>query len=256
VIGPIEFEQYDGVDGPLALIRLHRPEVRNALDVSLLGELVDAFDRLGRRDDIRGLVLTGADGAFSAGADLAERSNPDRRRWTELFTLAQELLVDLPMPTVAAIEGAAIGGGAELAGGCDVRIAGRSALLRFPGAVHGVPVGVARTIGQVGLSVAKEWVLSGRPIPAEEAERRGFVQRLVEDGEAVDTAIAWLTVVAERDAPTIALLGRLFDQQSGLRDRVAFENDLLRVQAESGQLPSLTADLPRTVRPRRHEAGH
>jgi enoyl-CoA hydratase/carnithine racemase len=233
------------------LVRLNRPEVRNALDVPLLGALVDALDELGRRDEVRGMVLTGAAGTFSAGADLAERAGADRRRWTELFTTAQELLVDLPMASVAAIEGPAIGGGAELAGGCDVRIAARGARLRFPGAVHGVPVGVARTVGQVGLSVAKEWVLSGRDIGVEEAEHRGFVQRLVDDGEAVDAALAWLAGVAERDAPTIALLGQLFDQQSGLRDRVAFENDLLRVQAESGGLPSMTADLPRTVRPRR-----
>lgn len=249
--GPIEVEQHDGPHGPLVLVRLNRPTVRNALDVPLLGELVEALDGLGRRTDVRGVVLAGVDGVFSAGADLDERAGSDRRRWTELFTTAQELLVDLPMASVAAIEGPAIGGGAELAGGCDVRIAGRGARFRFPGAVHGVPVGVARTVGQVGLSVAKEWVLSGRDIGVEEAERRGFVQHLVDAGEAVDAAMTWLTEVASRDAPTIALLGRLFDQQSGLRDRVAFENDLLRVQAESGQLPSLTADLPRTVRPRR-----
>ena len=249
--GPIEVEQHDGANGPLVLVRLNRPEVRNALDVPLLGALVDALDELGRRDEVRGVVLTGAEGTFSAGADLAERADADRRRWTELFTIAQELLVDLPMATVAAIEGPAIGGGAELAGGCDVRIGARGARLRFPGAVHGVPVGVARTVGQVGLSVAKEWVLSGRDVPIEEAERRGFVQQLVDQGRTVEAALDWLTTVAGRDAPTIALLGQLFDQQSGLRDRVAFENDLLRVQAESGGLPSMTADLPRTVRPRR-----
>jgi enoyl-CoA hydratase len=252
VTGPIEVEQHDGPHGPLVIVRLSRPAVHNALDVPLLGALVDELDTLSRRDEVRGMVLTGADGSFSAGADLAERAAADRRRWTELFTTAQELLVDLPMASVAAIEGPAIGGGAELAGGCDVRIAGRGARFRFPGAVHGVPVGVARTVGQVGLSVAKEWVLSGRDIAVEEAERRGFVQVLVDAGQAVDAAMTWLTTVASRDAPTIALLGQLFDQQSGLRDRVAFENDLLRVQAESGQLPSLTADLPRTVRPRRN----
>lgn len=249
--GAIDVQHHDGGHGPVVVVRFDRPEVRNALDVGLLAALVDALDELGRRDEVRGVVLTGADGAFSAGADLVERAGADRRRWTELFTTAQELLVDLPMASVAAIEGPAIGGGAELAGGCDVRIAARGAQLRFPGAVHGVPVGVARTVGQVGLSVAKEWVLSGRDVTVEEAERRGFVQRLVDEGEALDAALAWLDGVAGRDAPTIALLGQLFDQQSGLRDRVAFENDLLRVQAESGRLPSLTADLPRTVRPRR-----
>ena len=94
-------------------------------------------------------------------------------------------------------------------------------------------------------------MLSGRDVPAAEAESRGFVQRLVPDGQAAPTAITWLEQVAGRDPATITLLKRLFDDHGGVRDRVAFENDLLRSQAETGALPSLDHGLPRTVRPRR-----
>ncbi|MCC5948347.1 MAG: enoyl-CoA hydratase/isomerase family protein [Nitriliruptoraceae bacterium] len=250
--GPVRTEHVDTPNGAIVVVTLHRPEVRNALDTGLLAALVDTLDDLPPPGEVRGLVLTGAGGAFSAGADIHEATTDGGRRRMELFTTVHEQLLDLRLPTVAAIEGVAIGGGAELAGGCDVRIAARDAVLRFPGAIYGVPVGVARTVGQVGLSVAKDWVLSSRDVPAEEAERRGFVQQLVEPGAAREAAIGWATVVAGRDAATVALLGSVFDQQSGLRDRVMFENDALRSQAETGQLPDLGTDLPRTVRPRRH----
>jgi enoyl-CoA hydratase/carnithine racemase len=127
----------------------------------------------------------------------------------------------------------------------------RGARLRFPGAIHGIPVGVARTIGRVGLGTARDWVLSSRVVTAEEAHRSGFAQRLVEDGEAVDTALAWSAEVAGRDPATVAVLKRHFLDLSGLRDRTARENDAIRAQAATGRLPSYDADLPRTVRPRR-----
>lgn len=238
--------------GVVSIITVHRPDVRNALDVALLAALVDALDDLPAADTLRAVIVTGAAGHFSAGADLHEPILDGGRRRMELLTTALEQLLDLRVPTVAAIEGVAMGGGAELAGACDVRIAARDARLRFPGAIHGVPVGVARTVGQVGLSVAKDWVLSGRDVDAAEAERRGFLQSVVEPGEALAAAHAWARLTASRDAATVALLTAVFDQQSGLRDRVMFEHDALRSQAETGRLPDLGTDLPRTVRPRRH----
>ena len=237
--------------GTIRVLTLHRPAVRHAMDTALLAAMVEALDDAANDPDLRGLALTGSGGVFSAGADVREVTPDGGRRRMELFTTVYEQLTLLRVPTAAAVEGPAVGGGAEAAAACDLRVAARSASVRFPGAIYGVPVGFARTIGQVGLSVAKDWVLSSRDVPAEEAERRGFVQRLVPDGEALVAALAWLEQVASRDAATVALLKRLFAEHGGLRDRVAFENDALRAQAETGALPSLDADLPRTVRPRR-----
>lgn len=238
--------------GRLRILTMDRPEARNAMDTAMLAALVEALDEAEADPGIRGLLLAGADGAFSAGADVREPTDDGHRRRMELFTVLYERLTSFRWPTAAAIEGPAVGGGAEAAAACDLRVAVRGTTLRFPGAIYGIPVGVARTVGQVGLSVAKDWVLSSRDVAAEEAYRVGFVQRLVEPGEAVETALAWLAQAASRDPETVALLKRLFNEHGGVRDRVAFENDALRVQAETGRLPSSAPrDLPRTVRPRR-----
>jgi enoyl-CoA hydratase len=249
---PLTVQVREVASGTIRILTMNRPGSRNAMDSSLLTALVDALDDADREPSLRGVVLTGAGGMFSAGADLREHLDDGGRRRMELFTTLYEQLSLLRVPTAAAVEGFAVGGGAEAAAACDLRVAGRSASFRFPGAIYGIPVGVARTIGQVGLSVAKDWVLSGRDVPAEEAERRGFVQHLVPDGGSSSAALAWITATADRDPDTVDLLKRLFNDQGGLRDRVAFENDALRAQAETGTLPSdLSADLPRTVRPRR-----
>lgn len=232
-------------------LTMQRPEARNAMDSELLTALIDALDTARGDADLRGVLLTGAGGAFSAGADIHEQLDDGGRRRRELFTTFYELLSNYPLPTVAAVEGPAVGGGAEAAAACDVRVAGESATFRFPGAIFGIPVGAARTVGLVGLGTARDWVLSSRLVTADEGHRTGFVQRLVADGQAAAVGGAWLAEVASRDGPTVALLKRVLNDFGGVRDRVAWENDALRAQAETGQLPPLDRDLPRTVRPRR-----
>jgi enoyl-CoA hydratase len=250
VPSPLDVAVHELATGTLRVLTMRRPDARNAMDTGMLVALIDALDEADHDPDLRGVLLTGAGGTFSAGADVREQLADAGRRRMELFTTFYEQLSLFRVPTVAAIEGHAVGGGAEAAAACDVRVAGRSAVLRFPGAIYGIPVGTARTVGQVGLSVAKDWVLSSRDVSAEEAHAAGFLQRIVDDGEAVATGTGWLEQVATRDADTVALLKRLFNDQGGVRDRVAFENDALRVQAETGRLP-VGDDLPRTVRPRR-----
>jgi enoyl-CoA hydratase len=251
VHGPLDVEVVGLAQGTVRALRMHRPTARNAMDTPLLAALLDALEDADADPETRGLLLAGSDGVFSAGADVREAMPDGGRRRMELFTAVYERLTLFRAPTAAAVEGPAVGGGAELAAACDLRVAAGSALFRFPGAIYGIPVGAARTIGQVGLSVAKDWVLSSRDVTASEAEGRGFVQRLVPDGEAEPAALEWLKQAGTRDPATVALLKQLFNDQSGLRDRVAFENDALRSQAETGVLPDLGADLPRTVRPRR-----
>ena len=250
--GPVRVTDRELDDGRLRVLTLDRPAARNAMDTGMLTVLVDALDDAERAPDVRGLLVTGAGGAFSAGADLREPTDDGHRRRTELFTVLYERLSNFALPTAAAVEGPAVGGGAEVAAACDLRAAAEGARFRFPGAIHGLPVGMARTIGQVGLSTAKDWVLSSRDVSAREAHAVGFVQRLTPPGGALDAAAAWLEQVAGRDTGTVRLLKRLLNDHAGVRDRVAFENDALRAQAEAGQLPpGLDRDLPRTVRPRR-----
>ncbi len=249
---PVRVDREPHDAGHLLRITLARPRARNAMDTALLAALADVLHDATGDPDLRGVLVVGEGGHLSAGADVREETGDGGRRRMELFTLVYELLTDLPVPTAVAVEGYAVGGGAEVAAACDVRVAGESATFRFPGARYGIPVGVARTVGLVGLGTAKDWVLSGRDVPAAEAHRVGFVQRLVADGDSEAAARAWLDQAATRDPATVRLLKRLFnDAGGGLSDRVAYENDVLRSQAETGRLPDLRSDLPRTVRPRR-----
>lgn len=248
---PLHVEVRPAPDGGVTwILRMHRPSARNAMDTAMLMALVEALADADGDRECRGLLLAGSSGVFSAGADLKEADAGARRM--ELFTVFYGALTTMRVATAAAVEGPAVGGGAEAAAACDLRVAASSAVFRFPGAIHGIPVGTARTISQVGLSTAKDWVLSSREVAAAEAYERGFVQQLVADGEAEAAAIEWLELVASRQPDTVQLLKRLFNDQSGLSDRVAWENDALRAHAEAGPIPpGLDRDLPRTVRPRR-----
>ncbi len=224
-------------DGVIAVLRMHRPGARNAMDTALLMALVDALHEASEDDQVRGLLLTGGSEVFSAGADVREELDDDGVRRNELFTTFYESLSTHDKPTAAAVEGYAVGGGAEAAAACDVRVAGASATFRFPGAIYGIPVGAARTVGLVGLGTAKDWVLSSRDVPAEEAHAVGFVQRLVEDGAAQDAALDWLTTVASRDRAAVERLKNVLNVFAGVPDRVAWENDALRSHVESGAPP-------------------
>jgi len=238
--------------GRVAVITMDRPKAHNAMSTQMLTALIDVLDEAESDPDVVGIVVTGAGDTFSAGADLREELADGGRRRMELFALLYERMTLCQLPTVAVLAGPAVGGGVEVAAACDLRVAEPTAWVRFPGAIVRVPVGTARTIGLVGLGTAKDWVLSSRDVRRGELVASGFVQRAVGNGEGMAAALEWLAQVASRDPDTVALLKRMFNDSSGLRDRTMFENDALRATAEAGQLPpGLDVDLPRTVRPRR-----
>lgn len=233
----LQIERRPVEDGAIAVLRMHRPDARNAMNTALLTALVDALHGAAEDDDIRGVLLSGGAEVFSAGADVREDLPDDGARRNELFTIAYESLSTYVKPTAAAVEGYAVGGGAEAAAACDIRVAGTSATFRFPGAIYGIPVGAARTVGLVGLGTAKDWVLSSRDVPADEAHAVGFVQRLVGDGATEEVALEWLSMVATRDQRAVRRLKNVLNVFSGVPDRVAWENDALRSHVESGGPP-------------------
>lgn len=246
--GPLEIERRALEAGTIAVLRMHRPGSRNAMDTGLLAALVDALADAAEDDEVRGVLLVGTDGVFSAGADIREELPDGGIRRNELFGVFYESLSVHPEPTAAAVEGPAVGGGAEAAAACDVRFAGRSARFRFPGAIYGIPVGAARTVGLVGLGVAKDWVLSSREVEAAEARAAGFVQRIVDDGVAEAAALDWLATVGARDREAVRRLKATLNAFSGLPDRVAWENDALRTHHEEGGTlprPGVDGALPR-----------
>lgn len=232
--------------GAVRHLTLSRPQARNALDTALLGELLDALSAAVADPGVRAIVLSGAGGAFSAGADLREALDAAGRvRRSDLFGALYEAVGTCPLPVVAAVDGPCVGGGAELAAACDLRVAEPAAAFRFPGAALGIPVGPAKLVGLLGLGAAKDLVLTSRTVGAQEAARIGLVQRLVPAGEGVPAALEVAATIAGNPADAVRYLKRQFDRFSGLGDRIAAENDALHAHAEAGgDFAALTAPKP------------
>ena len=178
---------YD-VDGPLALVTINRPQRHNAISLDTLEELHGAVRLAATDDDVRVLAITGAGGrAFASGSDLSEVLHRDFRKALEPIVqgLADQL-ERTPKPTIAAIDGICMGGGLEVALGCDLRIATRRSRFATPEGKLGIIPGggaTARLPRIVGRGWAMEMMLMGEPIDAERALSIGLVTRLVEPDE-------------------------------------------------------------------------
>ncbi|MGH2614653.1 MAG: enoyl-CoA hydratase/isomerase family protein, partial [Thermomicrobiales bacterium] len=185
------------VDEPThtATLILNRPEALNAISRQLAADLLHVCGQLATRRDVWAVVVTGAgDRAFCAGADLKERrtlSAAERAAHTAAIEAAAEALAALPMPTVAAIRGYALAGGAEFAIACDLRVAASDATLGFPEVKIGIfpgAGGALRLPRIVGDGVARDLLFTGRQIVAEEALRAGLIDRLTEPETVMETA--------------------------------------------------------------------
>ena len=186
------------------LIRLNRPEVRNAFNTQMGQELLDLWTRLTEdAGDWRCAVITGAgDHAFCAGADLKERKGMTQEVWRaqhELFERAFWALGDLPLPIIAAVNGPAYAGGLELALMCDFIYAVRSARFALTETSLGIIPGAGGTQNlprAVGERRAKEIIMSARPFSAEDAHAWGMVNRVCEAGEVVPAALDTAAAIA------------------------------------------------------------
>jgi enoyl-CoA hydratase len=169
-------------EGAVALVTVDRPDAMNALDLPTLTALRDELRTLAADDDVRVVVLTGAgERAFVAGADIKYMSALDvaeAKAWGGLGHEATALLETMPKPTIAAVNGFALGGGCELALACDIRYASSTAKLGQPEVNLGIIPGwggTQRLARVCGLGVAKELIYTGRTVDADEALRIGLV---------------------------------------------------------------------------------
>ena len=180
--------------GPIAYVTLNRPKVMNALNKATIYELRSAFEDA--RDDlaVRGVILTGGEKAFAAGADIAEIANNTAVEAEQASRRGQaltDLIENLGKPVVAAVDGFALGGGCELAMSCAIRIAAESAKFGQPEVKLGVMPGYGgtqRLPRLVGRGRALKLILSGDIIDAAEAYRIGLVDELEPDGHVVERA--------------------------------------------------------------------
>ncbi|HET7036789.1 MAG TPA: enoyl-CoA hydratase-related protein [Thermomicrobiaceae bacterium] len=180
----------------IGVITLNRPRVLNALSRELARRLRREIEELSANQALRVVVLRGAGRAFSAGADLTERlalTPEETAQHTDLIRAAADAIAALPVPVIAAIHGACLAGGAELALACDLRLASDDASFGFPEVKRGIFPGagaVARLPRLVGPGQAADLIFTGRTIDAGEALAIGLVERLVPAAELGSTAAA------------------------------------------------------------------
>ena len=221
--------QRERLEDGIEVVRLDRPEARNALDSAALAELLATLDDLGADEALRVLVLsTTSERAFCAGADVAEpldRAGGVARM--EAFSRLYAALEAFPAPTVAVCVGNCVGAGAELAAGCDLRVGGDNLKLAWAGARLGVPVGPARLVPLVGLSRAKELILTGRVVGMEEAAAIGLLHRRAPAADAEAAALALARELAGHPPDGLRRLKAMFRELEGSAARVARENEIL-----------------------------
>jgi enoyl-CoA hydratase len=231
---------FDVDDAGIALITINRPQKLNALSGEVVSELGDAFDRVAADNGIRASILTGSgEKAFVAGADineLAAMSPVDARR---LALRGQRILRRLETcgkPSVAAVNGFALGGGLELAMACTVRFASDNAKLGQPEVKLGIIPGYGgtqRLPRLVGRGRALEILLSGEPIGAEEAYRIGLVNAVVPQAELMTFSKAWVGKVLDNGPVALGLVLEAVDTglNMGLEDGLRLEAAAFAVSA-------------------------
>ena len=209
----------------VALLRLDRPEARNAIDTQMLSELLEHLAVAGGDDAVRVLVVSSSDHmGLSAGADIKEPIDDEAKvRRMQLFADVYDGFVGFPKPTIAACHGDVVGGGAEIAISCDMRIGGANLRMRFPGAALGVPVGPARLVTLCGLAAAKYLLLSSRTVGADEALRIGLVNRVAPASATEDAALDLAAEVAALPPEGVAQLKRLLHEWDDVEGRSASE---------------------------------
>jgi len=224
--GPVRLEVSDGV----ATVTLERPEALNAISTGLAVALAAAVEPLATDPAVRAVVLAAAgDRAFSVGADLKERAGFDDHGWfvqREAFRRGFAAVRRCPLPTVAAVFGYALGGGAELALACDLVVAADDATFGLPEVRLGlVPAGggTQLLVRRVGRSAAKDLVLTGRRVDAAEALRLGLADRVVPRAE-LPAAARGLAAEIAGNAPTAVRLAKwAIDLGADLAQEAAME---------------------------------
>jgi enoyl-CoA hydratase len=204
----IKFEKTDKI----GIIRLNRPKVLNAMNRQLWDELRDAFERSKKDNDIHVLLITGEGRAFSSGADLKDskgRTMEDYRVYLESLQEVSKMILRFEKPSIAAINGYALGSGYELALACDIRIAAREAFIGSPEAkvISSVTGGALRLIQNlVGPGRARELLFTAESITGEEAFRIGLVNKVVPLERLMDEAMMMAQKIAANSSFSIKLI--------------------------------------------------
>ncbi len=235
------------VEGAVAILTVSRPEKLNALDIDMLKALAAACDTVEADGRIRVAILTGDGKAFSAGGDIKAWSgmtaNEFGHAWVRFGHRVFERLATLRVPLIAAINGHALGGGLELAGVADIRIAERQVKIGLPEtSLAMVPgwSGTQRLVHRFGAQVVRRMVLGGEMFSAEEAQSLGIIDAVVDTGTVLDAARSYAERVARRGPAALEVAKLMIAVANG-------EDDGSAVEALGSILVAKTADLKEGV---------
>lgn len=213
------------VEGRTLILRLNRPERRNALSFSLINQLSDALSSIPNDDSVRSVILTGEGSCFCSGMDLREAVGEGTKVLSSvtLLTAFGDLIGQIrrcSRPTIAALNGDALAGGAGLALACDFSIASTTTCLGYPEVRSGMVAAIVLgdLVQAVGSRYARELLLTGKRITAAEAERKGLVSRVVSPDEVLAEAKALAHSLIANAPRALALTKELLDEVSGRLD--------------------------------------
>lgn len=230
-------ERYGGI----GIISLNRPEKRNAISIRMRREISSCLDRWKDTPAVGVVIFTGQGDAFSAGFDLSEFAH--REQFDELLASSSQYHRDVwsfPKPTIAAVNGIALGGGFDLATLCDLRIGSESCAFAHPEIKFGAPPLVTPLRWIVGDGWARDLCLTGRKVPASEAHRIGLVSEIVEKGRLVERAAEIAATILAAPAETLAFTkaylagnaGKGFEESFRVEHDEAFRKVLLKRATE------------------------
>ncbi len=222
--------------GHVLIVTMNRPEAKNALSGPMLAGMTAAWNRVDEDPSIRACILTGAGGAFCAGADLKAMtsSHPGDSAKSMDLSVIESLLKGrrLTKPLIAAVEGPAIAGGTEILQATDIRVAGESARFGVSEPKWGLfPLGgsAVRLVRQIPYTVAADLLLTGRHIKAPEAKEIGLIGHVVPDGQALDKALEIAELIAANGPLAVQAILRTIRESEGMH-----ENDAFRLDAKLG----------------------
>jgi enoyl-CoA hydratase len=225
---------YSAVDG-VATLTLNRPESRNALNLEMCDRLIEFSQESSSNPEIR-LVLVRANGpVFCAGADLKERQGMNeaqvRGRRMKGFA-AYAALEALPMPAIAVVQGPAVGSGCEIAGACDFIVATPQASFRTPEALRGTVGATQRLPRILGKRLAKDLMLTGRELSAEEAKQGGLVSRLVSVSDLESILEEIKKIIVNAPPQSLRLAKRCIDQGVELGAQGALATEIAAIEEQ------------------------
>ena len=238
--------------GNIALITINRPEALNALNSKVISELEQAVAAVEADTSLGAMILTGEGRSFVAGADIAEQCPMDPaagRNWGQRGSAMMRRIELLPIPTIAAVNGFALGGGCELAMSCDIILASEKAKFGQPEVGLGITPGFSgtqRLPRRVGMAKAKELIFSGKMIKADEAEKIGLVNAVYAPEELMNGAMEMAKSFAANAPVAVRYAKSCIDRgmQMDMDSAIAYENELFALCfATDDQKEGMTAFL-------------